>query len=112
MSSGANEPPLSAVILEGASGGANHGGVRTKFGDNLSLNSGVVERASTLDVPCSLSLSPIIPVGCSSSPSKAASFAAKAIGITGRNVSFSPGANAKDAFPQSPINAVEGAVSK
>lgn len=104
MSSGANEPLLSETILEGAPGGANHGRARTKFGDNP-LNSGDAERAST-------SRSSIIPMGCSSSPSKAASLAAKAIGFSGRKVSFSPVANAKEAIPQSPINAVEEAVSK
>jgi len=110
MSSGENAPLLSVAILEGASGGANHGGRRTKFGDNI-LSSSDAERTSTSAVPCSLSLSPpIIPVECSSSPSKAAYLAANAIGITGRKVSFSP--NAKDATPQSRISAVKDAVSK
>lgn len=71
MSSGANAPLLSETILEGAPGGANHGRARTKFGDNP-LNSSDAERALT-------SLSSIIPMGCFSSPSKAASAAAGAM---------------------------------
>jgi hypothetical protein len=112
MSLGENAPLFSVATMEGATVDANQGGGRTTFGDNP-LNSGDAERTSTSAVPCSLSLSPpIIPVECSSSPSKAAYLAANAIGITGRKVSISPRANANGATPQSQISAVNDAVSK